>query len=302
MKQNLKNQIKKQAGGFSLVEVMIGLGVASVFMVAIQNFIPKSITVANNASDQAAATIMMSSIVQDLRNTRSDASVSPGLGIPLPIDTMASTNLMSTNIYLSPGGGVISQSQARYAATVWLSNSASATVTSLTTVHVKVYWPTVGTTQGSVESITSFNRQLQRGGVYIASKAGGSATNTTTGCTTGGSTGGGPICGGHHCGDPDGYGHCWGDDDGHGHYYGEDDGCGDGHYYGEDDGCGHQWGESDDDDGEYGCFHDCGNDSNHGNPYGCGKGSWGGGCGSGGGGCDDGGCGDEENNGCGQDR
>jgi len=93
------------------------------------------------------------------------------------VDTTNASTLTSTNIYLAEDGlGVLDPSQARYAATVWMSNSASATVTSLTTARIKVYWPPAGNTQGSVEMVTSFNRQFQRGGAYVAIKV---ATNSS---------------------------------------------------------------------------------------------------------------------------
>lgn len=160
---------------FTLVEVMVALAIAAVCMFALQRLLPGTLKVAGNATDRTAATTMLTSITQDLRNTPSGNNVSPGFGIPMPdLNSTNSTLLTSTNFYLAEDGiGVLLPSQARYAAAVTLSNAASATVTSLTSARIKVYWPasvTANNAQGSVETVTFFNRQFQRGGAYIAKK------------------------------------------------------------------------------------------------------------------------------------
>ena len=168
----MKKTTLRKSAGFTLLEVCIALGIAAVGIFALQQYMPTGLKVANNASDQTAATSMLASIAQDLRNTPAGATNSPGFGIPLPLDTTNASTLISTNLFLAADGvGVLTPSQARYAATVWLANAASATVTSLTTARIKVYWPPTGNTQGSVETTTSFNRQFQRGGVLVAAKA-----------------------------------------------------------------------------------------------------------------------------------
>jgi uncharacterized protein (TIGR02598 family) len=184
----MKIQHRKQTEGFTLIEVVIGLVVAAVCIFFLQRLLPTSLKVAANATDQTAASSMMTAIAQDLRNTPAGSTTSPGFGITLPVDTTNSSALISTNLYLSADGlGVLSPSQARYAATIWMSNAASATVTSLTTARIKVYWPAsanVSNALGSVETITSFNRQLQLNGAYVANNgavASASASPTGTG-------------------------------------------------------------------------------------------------------------------------
>lgn len=173
----MNTQNKKTTEAFTLVEVAVAMGIAAVCMFSLQALIPSTLKIANNPTDQTIATTMMTSIAQDLKNTPSGGNVSPGFGISLPVDTTNASTLTSTNIYLAEDGlGVLDPSRARYAATVWMSNSASATVTSLTTARIKVYWPPAGTPQGSVEMVTSFNRQFQRGGAYVAIKV---ATNSS---------------------------------------------------------------------------------------------------------------------------
>lgn len=169
----MKKQNNKRLEAFTLVEVCIALGIAGISLFALQGFIPSSLKVASNAADQTAATTMLTSITQDLRNTPSGSNNSPGFGIPMPdFNSTNSTWLTSTNFYLAEDGlGVLSPSQARYAATVTLSNAASTSVTSLTTARIKVYWPASvapNNAQGSVETVTFFNRQLQRGGTYVS--------------------------------------------------------------------------------------------------------------------------------------
>jgi uncharacterized protein (TIGR02598 family) len=171
-----KTHNNKEPSAFTLVEVVIALGIAAGCMFALQGLIPSSLKVAANATDQTAATTMLSSIAQDLRNTPSGSNSSPGFGIPMPdLNSTNSTWLTSTNFYLAEDGlGVLSPTQARYGASVTLSNAAAATVTSLTSARIKVYWPATVTpdkAQGSVESVTYFNRQFQRGGTYVAKKS-----------------------------------------------------------------------------------------------------------------------------------
>ncbi len=168
----MKTQHNTHTRGFTLIEVVIGLVVAAVCMFFLQRLLPGSLKIAANATDQTAASSMMTAIAQDLRNTPAGANTSPGFGITLPIDTTNASSLISTNLYLSADGlGVLSPAQARYAATIWMSNAASATVTSLTTARIKVYWPasaSMSNALGSVETVTSFNRQFQRNGAYVA--------------------------------------------------------------------------------------------------------------------------------------
>lgn len=177
---------KKKSEAFTLVEVVIALGIAAVSMFALQGLIPSSLKVVKNATDQTAATTMLSSITQDLRNTPSGSNASPGFGIPMPdLNNTNAAWLTSTNLYLSEDGlGVLAPTQARYAAYVTLTNAGSPNANnfnSLTTARIKVYWPATvdpSKAQGSVESVTFFNRQMQRGGIYIAKKTSGSTTQT----------------------------------------------------------------------------------------------------------------------------
>jgi uncharacterized protein (TIGR02598 family) len=180
----MKIEKQKPSKAFTLVEVSVAMGVAAVCMFSLQALIPSTLKLANNASDQTAATTMISSITQDLRNTPAGSNVSPGFGIPMPnLNSTNSTLLTSTNFYLAEDGlGVLLPTQARYAATVTLSNAAAATVTSLTTARIKVYWPATvaaSNAQGSVETVTFFNRQFQRGGTYVAKNS--STVTTLTG-------------------------------------------------------------------------------------------------------------------------
>ena len=267
----MKKTTLRKSAGFTLLEVCIALGIAAVGIFALQQYMPTGLKVANNASDQTAATSMLASIAQDLRNTPAGATNSPGFGIPLPLDTTNASTLISTNLFLAADGvGVLTPSQARYAATVWLANAASATVTSLTTARIKVYWPPTGNTQGSVETTTSFNRQFQRGGVLVAAKA----TSPNSYKLGGPYNGSGRNQYGYDCNgfDNDGRDHDGYDHDGYDHNGYNRNGC---DRYGHDNGSGNNYQNN-----------GCGNLANNG----------------GGNGCDSGGSGSEKNNGCGQNK
>lgn len=179
------------------MEVCISLGIAAVCMFGLQQMIPSSLRVAASSKDQLAAISMLNSITQDLKNTPSSSSASPSYGIPMPdLNSTNSTKLTSDSFYLSGAGdGVTTNSQARYLATVTMSNAAASTVSSLTSAHVKISWPANATGSnvlGSVETVTFFNRQFQRGGSFVLN-TGGSAGYTLTGAASVTGCSSGPV-------------------------------------------------------------------------------------------------------------
>jgi uncharacterized protein (TIGR02598 family) len=69
------------AVAFSLVEVVLALGVASFCLIAILGLMPVGVQTNRNATSQTAATNIMAAIVADLRTTPAVATTSPQFAI-----------------------------------------------------------------------------------------------------------------------------------------------------------------------------------------------------------------------------
>ena len=74
------------ATAFSLVEVVLALGVASFCLIAILGLMPVGVQTNRNATSQTAATNVMAAIVADLRTTPAAATTSPQFGITFGTD------------------------------------------------------------------------------------------------------------------------------------------------------------------------------------------------------------------------
>lgn len=159
---------KSSKGAFSLVEVCLAVGITGICIATMQGLLPAGIKLARDSTEQTACATMLASVASDLRYTPSSSSTSPKYGINLP----ASGQGGSTSLYLSQDGSMVSvPGKARFGVTVSLTNAPSTTVSSLTTARIKVYWPPQASAdkpQGAVETITSFNRAMQLGGIYRA--------------------------------------------------------------------------------------------------------------------------------------
>lgn len=181
-------------GGFSLIEVCLAVGIVGVCVASMQGLLPAGIRIARDTTEQTACATMLSAVASDLRYTPSSSGTSPKYGITIPTSGQSS----STNIYLSEDGTMMpSPTGARFGVAVSMNNAPSTTVSSLTTARIKVYWPpqsSVDKPQGSVETMASFNRAMQLGGVYRSKVANQSSQSSTsaagTSSTQGGSSGG----------------------------------------------------------------------------------------------------------------
>jgi len=159
---------KISRGAFSLVEVCLAVGITGICVASMQGLLPAGIKLARDSTEQTACATMLASVASDLRYTPSSSGVSPRYGINLPASGQGS----SANLYLAQDGSMVSgPGNARFGVTVSLTNAPSTTVSSLTTARIKVFWPPQASAdkpQGAVETVTSFNRAMQLGGVYRA--------------------------------------------------------------------------------------------------------------------------------------
>ena len=163
-----KRLAKTSRGAFSLVEVCLAVGITGVCVATMQGLLPAGIRIARDTTEQTACATMLSSVASDLRYTPSSSAISPKYGITLP----ASGQGGETSLLLSGDGSMVSDpGKARFGVTVSITNAPSTTVSSLSTARIKVFWPAQSSgdkPQRSVETITSFNRAMQLGGVYRA--------------------------------------------------------------------------------------------------------------------------------------
>jgi len=140
------------AAAFSLVEVVLALGVASFCLIAILGLMPVGVQTNRNATSQTAATNLMAAIVADLRTTPGSATTSPEFAITFGTD--------KTLYFDAPGQASTSLGpDSRYRLSItW--NSAP---TGLQYAVLKVTWPAsvdpaTATPSGVVKIFAAFDR------------------------------------------------------------------------------------------------------------------------------------------------
>jgi len=187
------------SAAFSLVEVCLAVGITGICVASMQGLLPAGIRIARDTTEQTACATILSAVASDLRYTPSSSSVSPKYGITLP----ASGQNSSQNLLLSSDGTMVTDpAGARFGVSVTLNNAPSTTVSSLTTARIKVYWPPQASAdkpQGSVDTVASFNRAMQLGGVYrgrVAYQPVQNSTNSGSGSGQCGQSGGQSSSGG----------------------------------------------------------------------------------------------------------
>jgi uncharacterized protein (TIGR02598 family) len=159
------------SSAFSLVEIVIAIGIAAFCLVAMLGLIPTGMKSVKSATEQTAATAVLQEIVTDLRSTPPGSNTSPRLGIAL---TSSGANPSTPAVSIGPSGGGITSPfymsesgiiftnntsiDARYGVSLTMTNQS----TFLTSVQIVVWWPSkVACTnaQGSVETVTTILRQ-----------------------------------------------------------------------------------------------------------------------------------------------
>jgi len=148
-------------GGFSLVEVVIAIGIAAFCLVTMLGLIPSGMKAVNATTEQTAATAIISEVMTDLRDTPLGSNTSPILAIQLPTNGSTNDPAITITNYMSESGTVYTNStslNARYGVTCSLSNSSMF----ITTARVQVWWPSTvppAHAVGSVEAISAIMRQ-----------------------------------------------------------------------------------------------------------------------------------------------
>lgn len=158
----VKPSASRSASAFSLVEVVIALGIAAFCLVALLGLFPSGLKSAKSTTDQTAAAGLLANVALDLRGIPAGSNSSSLYGITLPAVGAGST--LSTNFFFAEDGGISDSSAsitARYGVLLILSNP----TTALTTARIQIYWPptlstnSLGNALGVIESVFSINRQ-----------------------------------------------------------------------------------------------------------------------------------------------
>lgn len=142
---------------FSLVEVVIAVGIAAFCLVVMLGLIPTGLSTNKDSSGETAAANIARCIFSDLRATSKGNTVSPLYGIDFPSGGSPQT----TTLYWDEAGSTNSSgsTQTKYRSTVTLtSNSPSATLT----VAVLITWPSSASTNtapGRYEVTTAIDRR-----------------------------------------------------------------------------------------------------------------------------------------------
>ena len=150
--------------GFSLVEVTLALGVASVCLIAIFGLLPVGLRTNQDAIQQVAAGDILGAVMADLRATPAttppgEAAASRQFAINIPANPVSEA---TTSILFFSGEGQFSSSmnsESRYRLTItFLPNAGSR---SATLAHLKMTWPAAalpGNATGSTEMFLGLDR------------------------------------------------------------------------------------------------------------------------------------------------
>jgi uncharacterized protein (TIGR02598 family) len=153
----------RSTSAFSLVEVVLSLGIAAFCLVAMLGLLPSGLKSAKNTTDQTAAAIVLENVALDLRNTQTGGNSTPLYGITLPAAGSPSAG-NPVNFFFNEDGTFTafrSSLSVRYGVLLTLSNPTSNT----TTAWIQVYWPpsipisNLKNAQGIVESFITINRK-----------------------------------------------------------------------------------------------------------------------------------------------
>jgi uncharacterized protein (TIGR02598 family) len=147
------HRCNSRAAAFSLVELVLALGVMAFCLYAVFGLMPVGMQTNRNATSQTAATNIIAAIVADLRTTSAAATTSPQFAITFGTDK---------RLYLDASGQASTSlsPDSRYQLNIkW--NSAP---TGLHYADLKVTWPApvdpeITTPSGSVETFAAFDRR-----------------------------------------------------------------------------------------------------------------------------------------------
>ena len=163
---------QRSLSAFSLVEVTLALGIAAFCLIAVFGLMPVGVQTNRNATNQTAATTILSSVVSDMR---ASAIGTPGAAqsslYRLVIPVRGSIGLPQTRYFDGEGrcstdlAGSIRPDGSSWAPPIvtryQLSASFPSGTTGVTYADLKVTWPAAavpGNASGSAETLAAFDR------------------------------------------------------------------------------------------------------------------------------------------------
>jgi type II secretory pathway pseudopilin PulG len=161
----------RRVHAFSLVELTLALGIASICLIAAFGLMPVGVQTNRNATSQTRATNIMAAVIADLRAT--PPTIPPGgpttslqYGIPIPANPVGAAVSEPPLFFAEDGTFSTSiQAQSRYQLNVTFrptSSNPNGSNTHLPTVaDIKTTWPaaaTTGNASGSAEMVAAFDR------------------------------------------------------------------------------------------------------------------------------------------------
>ena len=145
--------------GFSLVEVTLALGVASVCLIAIFGLLPVGLRTNQDATQQVAAADILGAVMADLRATPAttpmgEAAASHQFAINIPANPVSEATT-STLFFNAEGQfSASANSESRYRLTVTFLPNAGSRAASL--AHLKMTWPAAASPVNATSSAEMF--------------------------------------------------------------------------------------------------------------------------------------------------
>lgn len=144
---------------FSLVEVTLALGVASVCLIAIFGLLPVGLRTNQDAAQQIAAGDILGAVIADLRATpattpRGEAAASRQFAINIPANPVSEAT--TSTLFFSGEGhfSASANSESRYRLTItFLPNAGSRAATF---AHLKMTWPAAASPVNATSSAEMF--------------------------------------------------------------------------------------------------------------------------------------------------
>lgn len=154
--KNIILSFRRSSSAFSLVEVVVALGIVSFALLAIIALLPLGIQSTKDSLDETGAVNVLSAVIAD-RQAAGFGTNSTIYSLPLLTNTMS----LATNSFLVKDDNTATTilSQARYRVDYTIippSKNASTPLNDPFLIHFKVSWPPSTNAAGSVEAVVSF--------------------------------------------------------------------------------------------------------------------------------------------------
>lgn len=154
------NRPRSLPGGFSLIEVTLAMGVASISLLAIFSLLPVGLQTSQRAIQQSASNDILAAVIADLRATpptspRGGSATSAQFSITIPGNPVSSP--ASTTLYFNSEGQLSPSLNAasRYRLTITFPSNGAGTKTA-TFVDLRMTWPAVASPTNALGSAETF--------------------------------------------------------------------------------------------------------------------------------------------------